>query len=151
MKPLSVCYSDCRTLRDRDCLRPSSKTVDASQEVNTAIRRRQGSHKNVYMMKTSIRCGECTQRSGYVAMDFDPLALKARTSPILNITVDDRPHVSTGLKVLCGTNARVRNGVERVEDGSLGTLWDVRALNTRRDVTDKGYTIRNERDTFELK
>ena len=54
----------------------------------------------MYMMKTSIKCGECTQRSGYVAMDFGLLALKARTSPIPNITVDVRPHVSTGHKVV---------------------------------------------------
>ena len=94
----------------------------------------------MYMMKTSIRCGECTQRSVYVAMDFGPLALKARTSPIPNITVDVRPHISTGHIVLCGTNARVRKRVERVKKGSPETLWDVRALNTSRDVTDKGYT-----------
>ena len=66
-----------------------------------------------------------------MAMDFNPLALKARTSPIPNITVDVRPHVSTGHKVLCGTNARVRKEVERVQDGSPETLWDVRALNTQ--------------------
>ena len=62
----------------------------------------------MYMMKTNVRYGECTQRSGYVAMDFGPLALKSRMSLIPNITVDVKPHVSTGHKVLCSTNARVR-------------------------------------------
>ena len=86
-----------------------------------------------------------------MVMEFGPLVLKARTSPILNVTVDVRPHVSTGHKVLCGMNARMRKGVERVEDGLPEILWDVRALNTSRVVADKGYTFRKERDTFELK
>ena len=57
----------------------------------------------------------------------------------------------TGHNVLCGMNARVRKGVERVNDGSPETRWEVRALNTSRDVADKRYTVRKERDAFELK
>ena len=41
-----------------------------------------------------------------MAMDFGLLALKARTSPILNIIVDVWPRVSTDHGVLCGTNAK---------------------------------------------
>ena len=104
----------------------------------------------MYMVKPGIWCCKYTQGGGDMAMHLSTLAPKAGTSPFPDIHIDAWPHIPAGHKTLCGTNARLRNRVQRIENRPAETLRDVRVLDASGDIPDNQDSLREERDTLEV-
>ena len=73
---------------------------------------------------------------------------QARGHFLTSILMPGHTYVPAGHKT-CGTNARVRNRVQRIENRPAEMLRDVRVLDASGDVTDNRDSLGEERDTLE--